>query len=180
MALPRGFGAQYGLSGEKVSYGKYAHIKLSNEQIERAMEIIRKDLKERKIVLDDYDAETRAKIRMLIEKLKKRKRGSIDLEKIVSKGFDTGFDIAFELGITTCARAFALCSIPISRIRREGDLHVLEVFEPKVKEGDKYLGRVGKWWRKYIPKSLYDLSIPFMGFLLLKLDYSTNRQHDED
>jgi len=161
MALPRGFGAQYGLSGEKISYGKYAHIKLSEEQIALAREIIRKDLENRRIVLDDYDAETRAKIRMLIEKLKKRK-GSIDLKKEVSKGFDSGFDLAFELGITTCARAFALCSIPISRIRKEGNLNILEVFEPKVKEGDKYLGRIGKWWRKYVNSSLYEKIMEFV------------------
>jgi len=32
-AIPRGFDILYGLSGEKESYGKYAHVKLTEDQI---------------------------------------------------------------------------------------------------------------------------------------------------
>jgi len=115
IVIPRGFGGQYGLSGEKTSYGKYAHVKLSDEQIAKAYEIIASD----------------------------------------PQAVEKGYHLAFEIGVQTCARAFAIASIPISKIRREGNLYVLEVFEPKIKEGDEYLGYVGKWWKKYISKSLY-------------------------
>jgi len=39
--IPRGMGAMYGLSGEKVSYGKYAHIRLSEDEINAIEEYLR-------------------------------------------------------------------------------------------------------------------------------------------
>ena len=35
------------------------------------------------------------------------------------------------------------------------DRYIVEVFEPKVKENTEYIGFTGKWWRKYISKTLY-------------------------
>ena len=115
ISIPRGFGGQYGLSGEKDSYGKYAHVRLSEEQIKRI----------RTIMSQDKEA----------------------LEK--------GFDIAFEIGIQTCTRAFGIASLQISMIQQIENLYTVRVFEPKIKEGDTHLGKVGKYWTKYISKSLY-------------------------
>ena len=116
IVIPRGFGAQYGISGEKNCYGKYAHVKLSDDQIDDINEIIRHD--------------------------------PIALE--------TGYDIGFNLGIETCSRAFAIGSIRIDRIWKEDEFHILEVFEPKIKANQHHLGYVGKWWRKYITRGLYE------------------------
>jgi len=43
IAIPRGMGSQFGLGGEKESYGKYAHIKLTDAQIDQAQEILKDD-----------------------------------------------------------------------------------------------------------------------------------------
>jgi len=114
--IPRGFGAQYGLSGEKTSYGKYAHIRLSEEQIRQIREILENDPKAKEL----------------------------------------GYDIAFEVGIQTCSRAFAIASIQISMIQKVENLYIIKVFEPKVKANDEHLGKVGKYWTKYISKGLYE------------------------
>lgn len=116
IVIPRGFGSLYGLSGEKESYGKYSHVKLSEDQIRQIKEIMEND-----------------------EEAKEK-----------------GYDIAFEIGIQTCSRAFAIASLNPNRIWREEDLYIIEVFEPKIKENDEYLGYTGKWWRKYVTKSLYE------------------------
>jgi len=111
IVIPRGFGAQYGLSGEKESYGKYAYIKLSEDKIDEIREILKGD----------------------------------------SEALERGYDIVFEIGVTTCSRAFAIGSLPISKIREEKNLTTIRVFEPKIKEGDRHLGKVGMWWTKYVP-----------------------------
>jgi len=113
--IPRGFGGQYGLSGEKESYGKYAHIRLSEQQIRQIREIMAND----------------------------------------KEALEKGFDIGFEIGIQTCSRAFAIASIEVNKIQQIENLYIIRVFEPKVKEGETHLGKVGKYWTKYISKSLY-------------------------
>jgi len=47
IAIPRGMGSQFGLGGEKESYGQYAHIKLTDAQIDQAQEILKDDLETR-------------------------------------------------------------------------------------------------------------------------------------
>ena len=48
IAIPRGMGSQFGLGGEKESYGLYAHIKLTDAQIhDQAQEILKDDLETR-------------------------------------------------------------------------------------------------------------------------------------
>jgi len=42
--IPRGFGAQYGLSGEKDSYGKYKFVRLHNGQFQKVREYLKDDL----------------------------------------------------------------------------------------------------------------------------------------
>ena len=81
IVIPRGFGSQYGLSGEKESYGKYSHIKLSEVQIKQIKEVMEND-----------------------EKAKEK-----------------GYDLAFELAIQTCSRAFAIGSLNPNRIWKEDD-----------------------------------------------------------
>lgn len=114
--IPRGMGGQYGLSGEKDSYGKHAHVRLSESQISQIRAILQNDPKAKEL----------------------------------------GYDIGFEIGIQTCSRAFAIGSIEVNKIQKIENLHIIRVFEPKVKEGDTHLGKVGKYWTKYISKSLYD------------------------
>ena len=41
--LPRGYGDKFGLSGKKDSYGRYGHVKLSDEQIERLLKMVWND-----------------------------------------------------------------------------------------------------------------------------------------
>lgn len=43
-AIPRGFGAQYGLSGEKIGYGKHKFIRLDDDQIETVRAALKDDL----------------------------------------------------------------------------------------------------------------------------------------
>jgi len=114
--IPRGFGGQYGLSGEKESYGKYSHIKLSEDHIMHIQNIMA--------------------------------NSNIALQN--------GYDIAFNIGLQTCSRAFAIGSLNVNRISKENNLYRIEVFESKIKGDDEYLGYRGKWWTKYITESVYD------------------------
>jgi len=43
IAIPRGFGQQLGLGGEKESFGKYGHIKLSDDQIDQIRDFLSDD-----------------------------------------------------------------------------------------------------------------------------------------
>lgn len=43
-AIPRGFGAQYGLSGEKIGYGKHKFVKADNEEIEAVRAHLKDDI----------------------------------------------------------------------------------------------------------------------------------------
>lgn len=115
IVIPRGFGGQYGLSGEKDSYGKYAYIKLSEDRINEIREILKGD----------------------------------------PEALENAYDTVFDVGITTCSRAFAIGSLPISKIGEENNPITMQVFEPKIKEGDRHLGKVGMWWTKYIPETLH-------------------------
>jgi len=47
IAIPRGMGSQFGLGGEKVGYGNYGHIKLTDQQIDQIQEILKDDLETR-------------------------------------------------------------------------------------------------------------------------------------
>jgi len=122
IAIPRGLGGQYGLSGEKQSYGRYAHIKLSDDQINQVKSILESN----------------------------------------NEWKEKGFDIGFRIGVETCTRAWALSTIPKSRITKEGNRLIIQVFEPKVKEKDRYFKRLGKWWRKYISKDLWERVTEYM------------------
>ena len=52
--IPRNFGKIYGLSGEKVSYGKYSHVKLSKEQIDKIREHLQQNNLEYVLAFFDY------------------------------------------------------------------------------------------------------------------------------
>ncbi|RLE45159.1 hypothetical protein DRJ16_00295 [Candidatus Woesearchaeota archaeon] len=44
ISIPRGFGSQLGLSGEKDNYGKYRYVRFSEDQIEKIREFLKDDL----------------------------------------------------------------------------------------------------------------------------------------
>ncbi|MFZ7138787.1 MAG: hypothetical protein ACOWW1_10280 [archaeon] len=64
--IPRGFGGVYGLSGEKQSYGKYAHVKMTDSQIDtvRKFFITKNDLF--MLTFFDYAIESGARYTALV------------------------------------------------------------------------------------------------------------------
>jgi len=122
IVIPRGLGGAYGLSGAKQSYGKYSHVRMSEEQIEKVKEYLRTHYR------------------------------------------DEGYDLLFEFGIITCARAQAILTAPLNTIDLNFNtkIAITKVFESKVGKGDSYLWfKRGKWWVKYLPKDLAKRLIDF-------------------
>jgi len=124
ISLPRGFGDAYGISGKKDSYGKYAHIRLSDEQIEKLLELAWNDpeAREKGIALAiEIGLRTGTRREGIISLL----RGSIIEEEIEVDG--------------TKIKAFMLRVFEAKT--REGGEH-------------PFYTRDGKWWIKPISKEL--------------------------
>jgi len=64
MAIPRGAGSQYGVSGEKDSYGEYGHIKLSDDQIDQMRDYLSDNLEA--LFFFDYGIETCARAQTIV------------------------------------------------------------------------------------------------------------------
>jgi len=64
IAIQRGMGAQFGLSGEKQNYGKYGHIKLSDDEIETARVMLR-EIGAKEIAFFDWGIESCARYETL-------------------------------------------------------------------------------------------------------------------
>lgn len=65
IVIPRGFGAQFGLSGEKIGYGKARFVKATDEEIERVRAALKGDLEA--LTFFDWGIESLARMQTLIK-----------------------------------------------------------------------------------------------------------------
>lgn len=99
--IPRGFGAQYGLSGEKVNYGKHKFVRMEEDQIEAARAYLKDDFEA--LTFLDWGIECLSRMETLTRSQMdfREKNGKVSTQHFESKT-DTTFPKYLLLNIPHC------------------------------------------------------------------------------
>lgn len=111
VSLGRGEGDAYGISGEKDNFGDYAHIKLNDEEIEKAREWFEARCQELK-----------------------RKKTHPTVEGSHAFCESESALVFFDFGIETCARSESIIKTQVSRIERHETHISLQIYESKTEK----------------------------------------------